>query len=100
MFWQAWKVMIACSVFVWVTSCRALVISPKQLYLEDVTGTASPDEIVQKWGPPQEQRKLSSGESVWVYRETLHGAYGHEECHAYELIFDDQRLQRWNDAHC
>lgn len=100
MSWQVWKLMIACIVFISFTSCRALLTPPKQLYLEDATGTATQDEVVQKWGPPQEQRKLSSGESVWVYRETLHGAYGHEECHAYELTFDAQILKRWNEAHC
>lgn len=100
MSWQVWKLMIVCIVFVSFTSCRALMTPSKQLYLEDATGTATQDEIVQKWGPPQEQRRLSSGESVWVYRETLHGAYGHEECYGYELTFDDQILKGWNDTHC
>ena len=98
--WQVWKLIIACIVLVGLLSCRALLTPPKQLYLEDVTGTATQEQVVQKWGPPQEQRKLSSGESVWVYREILHGAYGHEECHGYELTFEDQILKRWNDAHC
>src|SRR5678815_5264981 len=66
MSWQACKLMSACIVFVSLTSCRALITPPKQLYLEDATGTATQDEIVHKWGPPQAQRKLSSGESVWV----------------------------------
>ena len=96
---QGWK-SIACIVFVSLSSCRALITPPKQLYLEDATGKATQEEVVQKWGQPLEQRKLSSGESVWVYRETLHGAYGHEECQAYELIFNDQILKRWNEAHC
>ena len=91
---------MACIVIVSCASCRALIIPPKQLYLEDATGTATQDDIVQKWGPPLEQRRLSSGELVWIYRETVHGAYGHEECNGYELIFDDQILKRWNDAHC
>ena len=96
---QGWKI-IACIVFVSLSSCRALITPPKQLYLEDATGKATQEEVVQKWGQPLEQRKLSSGESVWVYRETLHGAYGHEECQAYELIFNDQILKRWNEARC
>lgn len=92
--------MIAFSVFVSFSSCRALMTPPKQLYLEDGTGTATQEEIVKKWGPPHEERRLSSGEPVWVYRETLHGAYGHEECRGYELTFDDHILKRWNEVRC
>lgn len=72
----------------------------KELYLEKVTGTATQEEVVQKWGQPHEQRQLPLGESVLIYRETLHGAYGHEECQAYELTFNNHILKRWNEAHC
>jgi hypothetical protein len=100
MSWHLWQFMMAGIVFVSLTCCRALLTPPKELYLEDATGTATQDDVLKQWGRPQEERKRSGEQSVWVYRETLHGAYGHEECRAYELTFDGQILRRWNDAHC
>ncbi len=76
--------------------------APKDKYLNEATGKATQEEIMQKWGTPRDQRTLSTGESVWVYRELWNLGHGAgDECHEYEVTFDMQKvLKRWRSISC
>lgn len=39
-------------------------------YLEDVKGKANQDAVVMRLGPPTNEKILSTGDAVWIYRYT------------------------------
>ena len=85
-----------------VLGCHSLTTSVCGLYLEEVTGKATQEEVMQKWGPPKERRLLDIGESVWSYRFTSFSSMqSRMACEGYELRFDFQKvLKQWNHIYC
>jgi hypothetical protein len=97
---------VAIMMRLWTLACfSVLVIGCTSLtaqYLDEVTGKATQDEVRQKLRPPMEERTLSTGESVWQYRETgFSAAKSSNYCQGYNLTFDSQKvLKQWNRLYC
>ncbi len=73
-------------------------------YLEDAKGRATQDDVTMKFGPPMGERRLSTGDAVWIYRYTgadVGQSGGSTWCREYVLRFDPQRILReWNRQKC
>lgn len=75
-------------------------------YLAQATGTATQEQVAQQVEPPQVERVLDDGETVWVYRYTSVSSpmllpVTEGWCVEYRLVFDLQKILRhWRRQPC
>lgn len=88
-----------------VLSLQLTACTPwRSAYLKESVGQATQDEVATRLGPPANERILSTGETVWLYRSTgaaVGQSGGSSWCIEYVLTFSTQKvLRRWNRQNC
>ena len=70
-------------------------------YLDEGTGRATEQEVLQTLGSPSEKGRLDTGETVWTYQYKTRFYIFPAACRKYELTFSDQQvLQQWKYLAC
>lgn len=70
-------------------------------YLQEGTGHTREEEVISKWGQPDERQVEGSGE-MWGYRFQQFDSMEHPiGCEGFRLHFDQGRvLRNWSDLDC
>ena len=75
-----------------------------QNWLDDHTGLATQDEVMQRFGKPVYVARLRDGREVWTFRDRGLGYsrdMGAGFCREYILSFDERHLlRRWERQEC
>ncbi|MGQ0810951.1 MAG: hypothetical protein ACT4OO_06980 [Nitrospiraceae bacterium] len=77
-------------------------------YLDDHLGQATQRDVAEDLGPPSRKQALDNGQSMWTYKEysseesrTSSTTDPGQECHEYDLTFDESDMLRsWVKRDC
>jgi len=99
--WVAWLGAVSLT----PAGCSWLMPWPAR-YLAQATGSATQEQVAQQLEPPQIERSLDDGETVWEYRYTGVSSpmllpITEVWCVEYRLVFDQQKvLRHWLRKDC